>query len=65
MKEPVRMPPNEVREKVNSGSALLVCAYGDEEKFKRVHLDGAISMAEFQSRVPTLAKDQEIIFYCA
>ena len=65
MTEPVRIPPNEVREKVNSGSTLLVCAYSDEEKFKRVHLDGAISMGEFQSRVPTLAKDQEIIFYCA
>ena len=65
MTEPVRVSPHEVRESVKSGSALLVCAYSDEEKFKRVHLDGAISMAEFQSRVPTLAKGQEIIFYCA
>jgi hypothetical protein len=28
-------------------------------------LEGAITLSEFQSRLPALAKDQEIIFFCA
>jgi rhodanese-related sulfurtransferase len=65
MRDPIRISPEEARQKVTAGSALLVCAYDDEEKFKRVHLDGSISFGEFKSRLPSLAKDQEIIFYCA
>jgi rhodanese-related sulfurtransferase len=65
MVEPIRVSPQEVREKVTAGSALLVCAYDDEEKFKRNHLEGAISLSEFNSRLSSLAKDQEIVFYCA
>jgi hypothetical protein len=53
-----------VREKVEDGAALLVCAYEDEEKFRRMHLEGAISYADFTSRLPSLSKDREIIFYC-
>jgi len=65
MEEPVRVPPEEVRQKVGSGAALLVCAYEDEEKFKMLHLQGAISLTEFRSRLTSLSKDQEVIFYCA
>jgi len=65
MAEPIRVSPEEVRQKVSSGSALLVCAYEDEEKFKLVHLKGAISFAEFKSKLSSLSKDQEIVFYCA
>jgi len=65
MAGPIRVSPEEVRQKVSAGSALLVCAYGDDEKFKMVHLQGAISLAEFKSQLPSLAKNQEIIFYCA
>jgi len=49
---------------VDAGSALLVCAYDDEEKFKKNHLQGAMSLGEFKARLPSLTKDQEIIFYC-
>jgi len=28
-------------------------------------LEGAISLAEFQRRLPSLSRDQEIVFYCA
>jgi hypothetical protein len=59
----IRVSPAEVREKLTSGKALLVCAYPDEERFSRMHLDGAISFREFQSRISSLPKDQEIIFY--
>ncbi len=54
----------EVRAKIIHKSALLVCAYGDEEKFRTFPLEGAISLNEFQSKTGELSKDQEIIFYC-
>ena len=60
-----RVSPREVRGRVASGSALLVCAYDNEEKFNQNHLQGAISLSEFKSRLPSLSKDQEIVFYCA
>ena len=55
----------DVREKIMKKSALLVCAYDDDEKFKAVRLEGAISLSEFKSKTGELKKDQEIIFYCA
>ncbi len=54
----------EVREKIQRQSALLVCAYEDEEKFKAFPLEGGISLNEFKSKIGDLNKDQEIIFYC-
>jgi rhodanese-related sulfurtransferase len=65
MTEPERVTPREIVEKVNAGAALLVCAYDNEEKFKALRLEGAISLSEFKSRLHALPKDQEIIFYCA
>ena len=43
--------------------ALLVCAYEDEAKHRMFNLDGSISLANFRSRVASLPKTQEIIFY--
>jgi hypothetical protein len=60
-----RIGVEEARRKVAAGEALLVCAYDDEEKCNKVRLEGAINMTQFASRVATLPKDQEIIFYCA
>ena len=65
MGEPVRISPEETRKRVLSGAALLVCAYDDDEKFKRNQLEGAISFKEFKLRSRSLAKGREIIFYCA
>ena len=45
--------------------ALLVCGYEEEDKFKALQLEMAISFAEFQRMLPTLPKDKVIIFYCA
>jgi len=56
---------DEARQKVKSGKALLVCGYDDEAKFKAMRLEGALSLKEFELRLPKLSKDQEIIFYCA
>jgi len=63
MSEPERISPTEVREKMIAGKALLVCAYEDEAKFKMLKLEGSISLSEFKSKLPSLAKDQEIVFY--
>jgi hypothetical protein len=63
MGEPERITPEEVYEKLKSGKALLVCAYDDEAKFKKMYLEGAIPLNEFKSKLPSLAKDQEIVFY--
>ena len=65
MTQPVRISAEEARRRVKAGLALLVCAYDDDEKFNNNHLQGAISLGEFKSRLPSLAKNQEIIFYCA
>jgi hypothetical protein len=61
--EPIRIPPKEVHAKVKSGAALLVCAYSDDEEYKRINLEGSISLSEFYSRLPLYSKGQEIIFY--
>jgi hypothetical protein len=65
MAEPRRVTPEEIYQRVKSGVALLVCAYDDDSKFKRMQLQGAISLNEFKSKLPSLTKDREIIFYCA
>lgn len=63
MPEPKRVRAGEVNDKLKSGKALLVCAYEDEMKFRAMRLEGAISLNEFRSRLSSLAKDQEIVFY--
>ena len=63
--EPERIAAPEVREKIIDESALLVCAYDDNNKFQQFHLDGAISLNEFKSEINGLKKDHEIFFYCA
>ncbi|HVP77071.1 MAG TPA: ArsR family transcriptional regulator [Thermodesulfobacteriota bacterium] len=63
MEEPKRVTAEEVNGKLKSGGALLVCAYEDEMKFKAMQLKGAISLNEFKSKLSSLAKDQEIVFY--
>ena len=63
MADPVRVTPEEIYEKLKSGKVILVCAYEDETKFKKMQLEGAISFNEFKSKLPSFAKDQEIVFY--
>lgn len=65
MVEPIRISPKEVRQKVSTGTAMLVCAYEDDQKFNQVHLEGAISLNDFKSKLASLVKGQEIVFYCA
>jgi hypothetical protein len=61
----VRIGPEEAYRHVKSGEAILVCAYDDEATFQKNHLEMALSLGEFQKRLPGIPKDREIIFYCA
>jgi hypothetical protein len=63
MTEPTRVSAEEVHQKLKMGKVLLVCAYEDESKFKMMRLQGAISFNEFKSKLASLPKEQEIIFY--
>lgn len=63
MSEPMRISAEEARRKVTAGKALLVCAYEDVEKFRKSHLEDAISLQDFKARLPTLSREQEIVFY--
>jgi len=60
-----RISPQDTYRQVSSGQAILVCAYADEERCNTMMLQGAISLKEFESRLPNIKKDQPIIFYCA
>jgi hypothetical protein len=64
--EPIeRISVEEAHQKVKANDALLVCAYEDEAKCRLVNLDGSISLTSFHSKVASLPKSQEIIFFCA
>ena len=58
-----RIEVEEARQHVASGQAVLVCAYEDAGKCSQV--EGSISLTEFRDRLPTLSKNQEILFICA
>ena len=60
----VRISPEEARQKTESDTAILVCAYESEEKFAKIQLAGAISYPAFKEKLSSLPLDQEIIFYC-
>lgn len=61
----LRISPEEIYPRVKSGDCLIVCAYDSDETFRTMHLEGAISLNDFKTRVGRLSKDQEIVFYCA
>jgi hypothetical protein len=60
-----RIDVAETRRKVAAGEALLVCAYEDAEKCNRMKPEGSLLLSELKARLPSLPKEQTIIFYCA
>ncbi|PLX99652.1 MAG: ArsR family transcriptional regulator [Desulfuromonas sp.] len=60
-----RVTPQEANRRVQSGEALLICAYDSDEKFEKLHLAGAISLSQFKARQSDLRREQGLIFYCA
>jgi len=65
MAQVIRITPEETYRKLQAGNALLVCAYDSQEQFRSLQLAGAISLPEFRAKLPSLSKEQEIVFYCA
>ncbi len=63
MTEPIRIQPEEARKKVLAGEALFVCAYDDEDKYRRMRLEGSLSFSIFKGMAESLPKDRAIIFY--
>lgn len=58
-----RIDVDTARSRVESGDALLVCAYDDDEKCRELTLEGSITLSELRSR--DVNEDREIVFYCA
>ncbi|MBI2923359.1 MAG: hypothetical protein HYY18_20065 [Planctomycetes bacterium] len=61
---PRRVSVQEVRKRLISGAkkTVLVCIY-DQDDWDESHLDGSISMPEFEKRAPRIEKDTEVVFY--
>lgn len=57
-----RTEPAEARRKLEQGSAVLVCAYDDEDRCRAMRIEGAMTLGEFRTSPP---RDKEVIFYCA
>lgn len=64
MAEIRRMKPEEARRKAQSGEALFVCAYDDEDLCNRLRLEDSLTLAELKTKLADKGKEQEIIFYC-
>lgn len=65
MAEVSRLSAEQIRDGVVAGNTLLVCAYGDDAKFEKFRLEGAIPLSEFMAHANEYPKDQKIVFYCA
>ena len=63
MSAPKRVGAEEVHSKLQSGQALLVCAYESDTKFRQAALEGAIPFSEFERRKSSLSRDLEVVFY--
>jgi len=59
-----RISVKEAKTKTLSGEALLVCAY-DDYHCTDLMLPGAIKKSQLESKIKSLPKKTEIIFYCA
>jgi hypothetical protein len=60
-----RISVEDARKKVQANQALLVCAYEDDAKCRKLSLEGSIPLTSFQAKAASLPKNQEIIFFCA
>ena len=64
MAEIRRIKPQEARDRVQAGKALLVCAYESEDMCGKMLLEGATTLGQLNERLSGIGKDQEIVFYC-
>jgi hypothetical protein len=57
-----RISPEDARQLVESGQALLVCSYSDDSCQSKL-IQGALLKSELEARLASLSKDTQIIFY--
>ncbi len=57
-----RISPEDARQLVESGQALLVCSY-DDDSCKSKLIQGALLKSELEARLASLSKGTQIIFY--
>lgn len=62
MSDPIRISPREARQKVVSGQALLVCAYDDDDKFKKIISRGHNHFLNCGHNYPDLLKVRRSFF---
>ncbi len=60
----VRISADEARRRVESGQAMLVCAYDDDQECRDAGVTGSITHKQFVSQLASIPKDREIIFFC-
>jgi hypothetical protein len=60
-----RVSAEQARGEVESGRALLVCAYEDETKCRQLRLQNAVMLHDLQRRIDSIPHNQTLIFYCA
>ena len=61
-----RISPEELKDRLDNGEAILVVDARPASSFEMQHIAGAISVPtnEVESRLDELPRDQEIVFYC-
>jgi len=59
-----RIDVHRARQQVDAGEGLLVCAYEDEDKCRKMALEGAITLSGLRACQQRLRTSDEIIFYC-
>ncbi len=64
LKDVPRISVAEARQHSLTGQALLICAY-ENERCRKIMLEGALRYSELKAQLPDVAKDKELIFYCA
>jgi hypothetical protein len=65
MNDDLRIDVDVAREHSAARRALLVCAYDDDEKCRKMRIKGALTMREFRKSKTRVDKRDEIILYCA
>ena len=64
MSDPARISVQDARAKLQNGDGfLLVCAYPEDEKFKKMTLEGAIAFSALEQKLDSLSKETGIAFY--
>lgn len=59
-----RIKPTDVFDLVEQGDALLICAYSNEDKCRKLRLESALTLGEFKNREPDYdRKDIKLVFY--